>query len=636
MFFKYVFSENYDAIYPTSIKIFDKNFNEIPENKYKIELVYNYNEDTGVKTTPSHYEIYNDLQSTYNELTGDFNVFFLQYTKISNNTNITILLNNEPLYQEATISDYWTLTSEIAPWKHIYELSVNNGLSIKMSKDEPTYIRYIDNKRIKLNQPVSLTNTESWNLRVTNGNFNSSYGPYNLLYQIKEFSDQSFNPFEPYKLSSRVTCKTISKNLIKLPNEKINISGLFSYIDIIISDKDGVEKYAITNNPDKENEDYINFDNERIYIDGLPLKWETSLFLSLDEYNGIVHVDVNLLNNYIINASYTYIEDTYVIKNLNMNPIFDINANNEIKVVYLIPSNSPTNNSPSSQTKSVNFLKINRSGKILFTSQDGTNGNPKLNRDTKLSNTDGISLDGIINLHYGWSAETTSSSLQEITYNNKIYVSSTDNFPKSGWIRFVDNSTDSVSGLGITRYAKYTKKTNDYFLLSNETLEVPELTTGLFISENTKIELVNFIEERTTNSTRVYDDEMNHRISASIVPVHCSRYFILGEISINAPHKITDSILLDVRQNGGGIKEDKYIEAKNKNEKVTWINDKNTTNGQLYPGNAVIVIELPVAFKEKFSESQIKDIIEENIPFGIMPVIEYYGYQPDIISVLPL
>lgn len=634
LFFKYIFQENASQINRNSIKIFDKDFIEIPENKYKIEYLYNYNDDGVPESEPSRYVIYNDLENKYNKETGEIEVYFIQYTLSDTNTNVTILLDNEPAYLESTLDDIWPLTGQLKPWRTVYTLE--DGLSVRMSKNIPTYVRYIETKRIKLDYPTNLTNIDSWQPKIINGKFTSAYDNYSLIYEIKEFSDQSFNPIEPYKLSSRVLCKKISKNLIKFPNEQIKSGAVYSYIDIIISDQDGIEKYAITNNPEKEGLDYVNFDTERIYIDGTPLRWDTSLFLSIDKYNGIVHVDVDLLDTDLIYSNYTYLESSYVIKNLNLNPVFDNDAEKEIKVIYLIPSNCPTNPSVSSQVKSINYLKVNRSGKIIATSQDGIGGNTKLNKEIKLTDTEGTSLNGILGMYYSWTASTTSTKLQEIYYNNKIYVNSTINFPKTGWIKFIDNSTASVDGSGITRYAKYTKKTDTYLLLSNQELEVPDNSSGILIDSGATIELVNFIEERSTNSNRVSLYELNHRPSTSVIPVHYSRYFILGEISINAPHKPSDSILYDIRVNGGGIKEDKYLEAKYKNERATWVNDKNKYNGQIYPGNAVIIVKLPESIKEQFSEDQIQDIIEENIPFGVMPVIEYYGYKPEIISVEPI
>ena len=63
----------------------------------------------------------------------------------------------------------------------------------------------------------------------------------------------------------------------------------------------------------------------------------------------------------------------------------------------------------------------------------------------------------------------------------------------------------------------------------------------------------------------------------------------MAELSVNPPHRIGALTEIDIREDGGGVKEDKYTDAKWINPEVQWLNDFTNYDGQIYPGNAVIV-----------------------------------------------
>lgn len=646
LFFKYQFEEDYANIIPESVRVYDQDFNEIEQDKYKLELIYNYDEDTGDPTTPSHYVLYNNLESTFDELTGEYNVYFIQYTDNSGSVEVskTTLLDNSNAYRIATDADVWAGGLGLKRWENVYTIDeTGNSITVNMSRDLPTAVRYNETKRLRVYGPTNISDTYPWYLRVINGNFNSGYEGYSISYSIPEFSEQAFNPIEPYKLSAYTYSHIISDYLIKLPNENIQSGSLFSSLYIVIRDEDENLLYAITDNDLYNDTDYVDFDGKRVYDENeQPIKWTTSLLLGIDKLSGIAQVDVQLLDSYNIYSTYSFEEDSYVVNSMNMNPIFDREASRETRVVYIVPNNCPTNSAASGQTQSIRWLKVSPSGKINELNQDGSGGNENIKGtsvdgdfNTYLSSQNGYSLNGMTGVHYSWRAETSISFAQEIVGGQELFVDSTSDFPRSGWIRFLDNTAASPEGLGIYRYCYYEKKTTSSFIISNENLKVPVVGAGLFVDAGTGVELVNFIDERSTLSNRIYETELDHRSEESTIPSHVSRYFILAETCINPPHAVDESVKIDLRQNGGGIRPEKYEEAKTHNPKVQWYSNNGNYNGQVTPGNAAIIVKLPVSIKKSFSEEQIRDIIESNIPFGTMPIIRYYGYRPEITSLLP-
>ena len=111
------------------------------------------------------------------------------------------------------------------------------------------------------------------------------------------------------------------------------------------------------------------------------------------------------------------------------------------------------------------------------------------------------------------------------------------------------------------------------------------------------------------------------------------QYFILADLSINPPHGVHDVVLLDVREDGGGIFPELYDEAKALNPEVQWYYDYLRYNGQPTPGNSVVVVKVPEKLLRTFTKEQIEEIVDNNIPYGVKPLIKYYGYQPQILSI---
>jgi hypothetical protein len=106
-------------------------------------------------------------------------------------------------------------------------------------------------------------------------------------------------------------------------------------------------------------------------------------------------------------------------------------------------------------------------------------------------------------------------------------------------------------------------------------------------------------------------------------------------MSLNPPHSKEDLVKIDVRKDGGGIIKDKYEDAKKLNPEVQWLDSTGDYSGQIYPGNAVDIIKLPVSILSTFTEIQLKELVNACVPVGVMPLIRYYGYTPEIVYIGP-
>jgi len=623
------------TIVAESVRIYDKNFDPVSVDKYKLVVQQEYDENTGLPQLDglnnpiyTEYHLYNDLESSYNRVTGEYTVYFIQYTITSGTTDLTVteLLSNELAYREATFEDIWSLTLDLKPWTQAY-LWNSTSMSLVLPESNNYSIRYEESKRISVKSPVAIDDVHPWFPRVINTKVVTNYGSASTVYSIPEFETQAFNPLEPYKVAVRQLCRKIDDHLVKLPHEDLQSGTLFSYFYMVFEYNDTVV-YAVTNDPYSAGTEYRNFDYQTVLdSDGNTILWSSDQLLGLDSLAGIVHVSFDIDDDYEILATYSYKERYYEVTTINMNPIFDQLAHNEIRALYIVPT-TPANGNEGIQTESIRWVRVSPSGKIIATNQNGDGNNENLDLDIALTSAAGYKLQGIIGMHYNWRATCTLSGRQEIIFSQELSVNSTEGFPRSGWIRFEEEST------GVIRYAKFVDKTDTILVLSSNQDDMAYEATGLFVADGTTIELVNFVDERTTLSNRAYQYETEH-VSSGLYPSVYSRYFLLAEMSVNPPHSHQDAVRIDVRKDGGGIDTDKYEEAKLQNPQIQWVSNFGNYNGQIYPGNAVIVVKLPVSILNEFTELEIKRIVEMNVPLGVKPLIRYYGYQPNVTFVGP-
>ena len=344
-----------------SINILDSSFNRINTYDYKILDI----EDP--IATVINVGIYNDLHNSYNEQTGEVQVYYVQYVDLDGLIQ-TVLLNNQQVYREATFDDLNWLNLHLKSWVNAYIISHKNNIYEFTLPSSQTYsIRYTENTNINILYPIVSQTTDPWFLRITNGAFSHTFNNIVYNYQISEFHDQIFNPMEPYKFVANEPGLKIADSLIKIQHTPI---ALPTYpIDIIITNA-GTTLYALTTNLNKIGMAHA----KEGVLTGIT--WSQTEILSWDIQTGLIHLDVMLKDYYTIEVTYYYQEQAYEFSLLNLNPITNSDVLEYFYVLYLVPSCSVIGSS--SQTVSLHYLKVNRGGVIEYCSQDGSNGEPNI------------------------------------------------------------------------------------------------------------------------------------------------------------------------------------------------------------------------------------------------------------------
>lgn len=614
-----------------SIRLLDKNFEELSPDHWLAELIKEYDEDTGQPASPTNYiatYVFNSQENSFNEDTGEYEVYYIQYMD-SGNVVRTILLDNEQAYKPATLEDIWYVTNELKPWCFAYVLDeVSYSVILPATPAAPWMaIRYTARSKIEVVSPALIHATTPWFPRITNGSFSWYYGDYSYRYEIPEFKNQSFNPYEPYKVTDRVLGTKISSSLLKLPHERIFDGAFARRLSIVIEENGAVIK-ALTLDENYIGTRYRDIKGDNVKDeDGNYIVWSDDEILSVDHWFGLVQLGVAIKDYWEIWCSYTYQETYFEVSRLNTNPLFDREVNKQIQVLYLVPRCGPNQNT--AQTASIEYLRVGPDGRIEEASQDGTTGNPNVAFVTQRGDPDGYSATGALGLHYNWRASTYITDDFTCGTGEAIPVSSTAKFPHKGWVRFLDNDT-----IPKWRYVKYTKKTDQTLVLSTEDTEAPTTAFSYVLPSGTPtIELVNFVDQYTISSYRKRQYELDHYGLITGLPSCYGQYFVLSELAINPPHGVRDLARIDVREDGGGIWPDLYDQAKAINPEVQWYFDFLRHDGQPTPGNAVAVIKVPIRLKQLYGEEYIQEVVDNNIALGVMPVIQYYGYQPEIISI---
>jgi hypothetical protein len=92
---------------------------------------------------------------------------------------------------------------------------------------------------------------------------------------------------------------------------------------------------------------------------------------------------------------------------------------------------------------------------------------------------------------------------------------------------------------------------------------------------------------------------------------------LLGEVQIRTSSTADDLVIFDTRRRGGGLKEGSH----HKQAEYYW--DISDWNGLAYQKQGSAIISIPEEVKNIYSESEIQDILNKNVAYGVVPIINY-------------
>jgi hypothetical protein len=141
-----------------------------------------------------------------------------------------------------------------------------------------------------------------------------------------------------------------------------------------------------------------------------------------------------------------------------------------------------------------------------------------------------------------------------------------------------------------------------------------------------EVTLFHTIGEKVKKSHPAIADDINNKYY-DFEDVH-----LVSTVYINPHTDIEEMILTDTRTRGGGIREDivKKVLRNDQTEEIEKLIGKHnsywdfrTWEGEPYPVNGVVVIELPKTILDIFTKKEVYKKIEKHIAYGVFPVIKY-------------
>lgn len=341
----------------SSIFVLDSGFNRLSPSVYRIVEHPEYDQFGTPTGSTESVGVYNDLQNSFDDDTGELVAYYVQYVDAAGATK-TVLLNNEPVYRLATFDDINWLTFRLKEWVKAYIVNqVGNHYEFTLPTETNYTVRFEENIRLHIERPVIDSNELPWFVRVTNGAFTHTIGSNTFNYHIPEFGDQQFNPVEPYKFVVGEKIDKVAAGLVQLKHTPTALTDLPA--DIIIEDRDGTILYTLTTNTLKAGTEY--------YREGQAtgITWNSEKILSFDSRSGLVQLDVTLKDYYNMTATYYYTEQYYEFTLANLNPLINPEVLENFYVIYLVPE---TAYSAGLET-AIHYLKVGRDGLIKSCSQ---------------------------------------------------------------------------------------------------------------------------------------------------------------------------------------------------------------------------------------------------------------------------
>lgn len=330
-----------------SVEILDSNFSPIQVGEIKLDTT------KGI--------IYNNLASSYDPTTGEYTVYHVRYTvNISGVVyDYTDLLSNIDIYKVAGIDDLDLLTGRIIQdGRKVYLIEeVGNNFTVTLPTVGDYAFKVTSNAKLKIIPPPPVDINNPWSVSITNTQFYTTVLSQTLKYSVAEFNNQSWNPNQPIKKSTKEVSTFLAGNLLKTNFGKIqqdNLQDLF--VDVLVNDSGGNGLAAFSTDPTKAG-DIASNNAPYLYW----TKFTRKGIKSIDAAGGFIEIEgYTLKSTYQLISTYYYEEDEYEFSLIDFNPINNPSSLNTKTSIFVDPDTLS-----SSKTQTLYYLRSDQSGKVI-------------------------------------------------------------------------------------------------------------------------------------------------------------------------------------------------------------------------------------------------------------------------------
>jgi hypothetical protein len=158
-----------------------------------------------------------------------------------------------------------------------------------------------------------------------------------------------------------------------------------------------------------------------------------------------------------------------------------------------------------------------------------------------------------------------------------------------------------------------------YYIVFNLDGSIYDTLNYEYITNDPELHVGNDLSSPVTVNTK------NGFLSTYAYP-NSRRWLILGSVTTNPVNTISNSIVLDSRSSGGGLKEEisNNESFRMAHPETSWYWDLGYYIGRPFPAAGAVVIKIPSSVVDSFTDEQIRAKILKHAALGIYPIIEFY------------
>ena len=596
--------------------------------------------------------IYSNLNSTYDPKTGTFQAYFASYLDANGVQQIT-LLSNQPAFSLAQVEDY----ANFAPWRRLYTLDIKKTYfqieSLFNPQHSPTRIpgaintlsyRLNNNLQGLLMAPSLVGPNDPWFPRLGAERFYlTGLDGRSHCYQVPEYNNQIFLPYEPYKQNANSPGVILGNNLVKAAHRDIHIDPTNGFhLSISVYQYDGQVRYAFTTDPNL----FLH-----LGLDGQAsgAHYRTNGIASIDQQGGFIQLTQAINPDDQVYLTYHFNEKAYEYLDLNLNPLFNTAAAAGQHYLYLMPDRLILEKiGLGCDGNDIGILAPACAG--LLPNQKLTSAAHSLT-DDYFYKSEVLILDayGVPFNRYQDQVLEAVHGGQIVLVNHSLYnhigpantgevTSQGFTFPfanlGAGFLidinaAGIDGIANSLRSLNPTQVAQFTEAIslaintvgNNLALFDDPNRRLYHLSidaAGVVIASNHPYLTV--LGQTLTHFENWY----------STATTNCYQFQILGSFNLTPNSGVAQILDLDARRRGGGINPDLSGSLSSTYPEIRWCFDEGRLDGHPYPAAVAQLIEVPWTMLKDYggqlTPAEILARVDKHMALGTYPVIRYYGH----------
>jgi len=335
--------------------------------------------------------VYTNLQNYYNSDTGAYRLYYVVATD-EDGTATHELLNPIPAAEEAEWDDIDLDTGTLTADYPLYTREKTaSGYTFYFNIADTWYVKPTEASTIKPKLPTGKEPTDPWHIKFTNGDLSTLSGGTLRRYFIPEWDYQPFAPSKPHIFSPYGTMLWVNSNTVAATRNNLAIDPTRSmHFTLYVYDEDDILQKIYTTDSSLHGSAFPTS------LGQTEVSYEANHILSWDNNGGFVTLDVEIDPNGTFAGSYFYDAVDYEYSGLTLNPLQNKDVLDYTWVFYIIPD-------VHDYDQAIHYLAVDRSGLIVYTSQEEGRSYPNL----QLFNADGTTNpDSIIGMQYRSSTST--------------------------------------------------------------------------------------------------------------------------------------------------------------------------------------------------------------------------------------